>query len=337
MPATTHTISVNHAGGSNAAHDNINSSSNNSYNNASSHGMNNNNSKTPEMSPYVVSLSRDGGGDGGLTRNHLLPPLAGDGPSTSASTSSRKGSSRSGSSKNHRHHGHPHHHRILHHPHPRTKTSSGAGRHGTPTKRSYSAAATSNTRLSTPVDSVPSSPNRHDLHHHHHHSLKHHGVHHPHHLVRSVPPKSSSHHHHRTSTAATISAGNQDAFLRSPKSSRSRINKIDTVRVLRTRPLFYPMVKERYSSSGVLIPSSGHRSRSRAATASVNHLAALELPFSSPDVDLVPSPGGHHHRHHVTGKKISLRADPKRKKKSSSSSSTTNKALPTSSTSIINL
>lgn len=275
----------------------------------SSSGMNNNSSssgKGPEISPFVVSLSRDGGRR--INRNHLLPPLAGEPARTP--TSNRKNSSRNSSSKNHRHY-HQHHglHRI---PHPKSKGSGG-------TKRSHSAAASS--LLSTPVNSVPSSPSRKSFVNYQEPKLRHHPG-------RSTPKSS-----HRSNISSAIIAPGSEAYLRSPKSSRNRVNKIESVRILRARPLFYPMVKERYSGGS---PSSGSgiRVRSRAATAApstISQLAALELPY--PGLDAEP-------RHHVLGQKISLKADPKRKRKglvTAEAAKTTSVATPSSAATSVNL
>ena len=291
--STTGSGNINHANHNTNHHHGGNSLNQVIEPSSSSSGINNNSGtggKVPEISPFVVSLSHHGESSRRINRNHLLPPLAGEGAARTPTSSSRKTSSRSSSSKN-RHHQHGLH-RV---PHPRSKTSSG--------KRSHSAAAAASASvLSTPIDSVPSSPARKSHHSHH-------------------PEHKSRHHHGRSShrsahlTSATITPGSE-AYLRSPKSSRNRVNKIETVRVLRARPLFYPIVKERYSG-GSPVPGSGIRVRSRAATAApstLSQLAALELPY--PGIEAEP-------RHHVLGKKISLRADPKRKRKGLASADTT--------------
>lgn len=198
-------------------------------NNNNNQNVNNNltTKSSPELSPYVVSL-RSGqpvtpirsANKSRVTRNHLLPPIAGD--------ARRSGKSRSSKSRSHTH-----------------RSVKSSSRHGTAIKRSHSAS-----HNSTPIDSIPSSPVR-----------KH---------------RQGGHAH-----TASVHRG----MISSPeKSVRSRqINKIETVRILRARPLFYPVIKDKpCATTPSLLPphSSTSRSRtSRSNSATISpHLIGLELP-----------------------------------------------------------
>ena len=68
-------------------------------------------------------------------------------------------------------------------------------------------------------------------------------------------------------------------LLRSPSRSR-HVNRVDTVRVLRARPAFYPVVKDRYSSSPPVLAKSRSGRITSAHAVAAGILASPEQPSS---------------------------------------------------------
>lgn len=85
-------------------------------------------------------------------------------------------------------------------------------------------------------------------------------------------PVDSVHSHHQPSTPVRKSP---KVLCTPEKMSRNRhLNKIETVRILRAKPAFYPVVRDRFSSSS---SSPVHKTRARTAIAAAQLAEAAEI------------------------------------------------------------